>query len=238
MNYLSALFDRKPDDSLRLRRYSSHGAPGRARFSLFGASFLAVLMVGMMVGMMAATLPAAAGDVEAEPPAGIEQQTESRYVASKGEHDMKLFVGTQLMQIKQEENPSGFIPLLWGLENLGHRGLTIDRSLIRLFHQDGAEIPLAGLEAFRRQYDRQRFDRQALNVTNFGGELDRTARLVQTNFFPMTGETAIERIQVPRWGKVIDLLYFQGLVDPGERLRLEVGFLEETEGISVEFSIP
>lgn len=234
MKILSALINRKPDHAPRLRRYSNHGAPGRARFSIFVTSFLAVLISAVLAG----TLPAMAGDEKAESPAVEKQQTESRYVASKGEHGMKLFVGTQLMQIKQEEEPSGFIPLLWGLENLEHRGLTLDRSKIRLYHQDGAEIPLAGLEAFRRQYDRQRFDRQALKVTNFGGELERTARLVQTNLFPLTGETAIDRIQVPQWGKVIDLLYFQGSAEPGERLRLEVGFLEETEGISVEFSIP
>ncbi len=234
MCHVSRRETERPDKHSRSRRGVSQAVSGSAR-----AGVCALLML-LFPAFMMVTAPGladehAGGKVKAEE-AGT--QEDYRYFSSKSENGIKLYVGTQLLQVKQGEEPAGYIPLLWGLENLEHRGLTVNRDRIQLYSPNGTEIPLAALEAFRREYDRQRYDRQALELTNFDGQLEQTARRVHTSFFPLPGETAIDLIQVPQWGKVIDLLYFSGSVKQGKRLRLEVGFLEEVDDISVEFTIP
>lgn len=161
-----------------------------------------------------------------------------KYHVSKKADGMEVFVGTQLIQTKSDADMPDYTPLLFALSNIEHRGVTVDRDRIRLTDQYGNELPLATLSEVRREYKRFRHDRQFFSVTNFGGQLERTARLVGTNFFPLPGEIGIYRIQVPQWGKMLDLLYYKGRLTPGETYRLTVDLKEDVPDPVIEFQAP
>lgn len=160
------------------------------------------------------------------------------YHASKNVEGLELLVGTQLLQIKRDETTPDFIPLLFAVQNLRHRGVDVLRDRIHLYDHYGTELPMATLAELRQEYNRQRYDRQVLELTNFVGQLERTSRYVPTNFFPLPGEIGIYRIQVPQWGKMADMLYFKGKIAAGESYRLVIQLDDEKlPELSVDFSI-
>ncbi len=161
-----------------------------------------------------------------------------KYHVSKKMNGLELVVGTQLIQTKSDADMPDFTPLLFSLINLDHRGVTVERDKIKLTDQYGTELPLATLSEVRKEYKRFRHDRQFFTVTNFGGQLERTSRMVTTNFFPLPGEIGIYRIQVPQWGKMLDLLYYKGTLTSGETYKLTVDVKEDVPDLSIEFQAP
>jgi len=194
--------------------------------------YLTRLLSLMAIGLLVAVSATAAQSAENK------AEQEYKYHTSKKMDGMEIFVGTQLIQTKSDADMPDFTPLLFALTNLEHRGVTIERDKIRLTDQFGNELPLATLSEVRREYRRFRHDRQFFSVTNFGGHLERTARLVGTNFFPLPGEIGIYRIQVPQWGKMLDLLYYRGRLTSGDTYRLTVDVKEEVPDPSIEFTAP
>lgn len=194
-----------------------------------------------VAALAAAMTVVLAGPVRAEMPASVADGAsvkEWQYHTSRKLDGVALYVGTQLLQTKQDADIPAYSPILLGLENLKYRGVTVERDRIRLYDRYGTELPLASLSEVRSDYARFRQDRQFLRVTNFGGHLERTARLVATNFFPIPGEIGVYRIQVPQWGKMVDLLYFKGRIERGEPYRLVVDVKEDIPDLSIEFSVP
>jgi hypothetical protein len=200
-------------------------APGNSRS-------LVKLVLAVAVGLLAV------GPVVAAQPAENSAVKDYKYHSSKKMDGMEIFVGTQLIQTKSDADMPDFTPLLFALTNLEHRGVTVERDKIKLTDQYGNELPLATLSEVRKEYRRFRHDRQFFSVTNFGGHLERTARLVGTNFFPLPGEIGIYRIQVPQWGKMLDLLYYKGRLTSGDTYRLTVDLKEDLPDPTIEFTAP
>jgi len=189
---------------------------------------LPMLVLGLMVS----------ASVAAAQSKGETAEKEYKYHVSKKVDGLELFVGTQLIQTKSDADMPDYTPLLFALANLDQRGVTVERDRIKLSDQYGNELPLATLKEVRSEYKRFRHDRQFFSVTNFGGHLERTARLVGTNFFPLPGEIGIYRIQVPQWGKMLDLLYYKGKLNSGETYRLTVDVKEDIPDLTIEFQAP
>jgi hypothetical protein len=193
---------------------------------------LSLVLPALIIGL------SVSGSVAAAQAKSEDPVKEYKYHVSKKADGMEVFVGTQLIQTKSDADMPDYTPLLFALSNIEHRGVTVDRDRIRLTDQFGNEMPLATLSEVRRDYKRFRHDRQFFSVTNFGGQLERTARLVGTNFFPLPGEIGIYRIQVPQWGKMLDLLYYKGRLTSGETYRLTVDLKEDVPDPVIEFQAP
>lgn len=195
-------------------------------------------LISKIAPLVAIALMATVSVAAAQSKADASETKEFKYHVSKKVEGLELFVGTQLIQTKSDAEMPDFTPLLFALCNLDHRGVTVERDKIRLSDQFGNELPLATLSEVRRDYKRFRHDRQFFSVTNFAGQLERTTRLVGTNFFPLPGEIGIYRIQVPQWGKMLDLLYYKGTLNSGEIYRLTVDVKEDIPDLSIEFQAP
>ena len=195
-------------------------------------------LINRMVPLVVIGLMAAVSVAAAQSPADASNTKELKYHVSKKVEGLELFVGTQLIQTKSDADVADYTPLLFALSNFDHRGVTVERDRIKLTDQYGTELPLATLKEVRKEYKRFRHDRKFFEVTNFGGQLERTSRLVGTNFFPLPGEIGIYRIQVPQWGKMLDLLYYKGKLTSGETYTLTVDVKEDVPDLSIKFLAP
>ncbi len=210
------------------RNTKSNGSPQAEFLGRVFSMALPLVAIGLLVAVSVAAAQAKADPVVKD----------YQFHTSSKMNGLELVVGTQLIQTKSDADMPDFTPLLFSLINLDHRGVTVERDRIKLTDQYGTELPLATLSEVRKDYKRFRQDRQFFTVTNFGGQLERTTRMVATNFFPLPGEIGIYRIQVPQWGKMFDLLYYKGTLTSGETYKLTVDVKEDVPDLTIEFQAP
>jgi hypothetical protein len=206
----------------------NNGSPRAGRLGRIFSLVVPMVAIGLMVAVSVAAAQSKADNPEKA----------YKYHVSKKVDGLELIVGTQLIQVKNDADIADFTPLLFSLANLDHRGITVERDRIKLTDQYGTELPLATLSEVRKEYKRFRQDRQFFTTTNFSGQLERTTRMVRTNFFPLPGEIGIYRIQVPQWGKMFDLLYYKGTLTSGETYKITVDVKEEESDFTIEFQAP
>ena len=106
-----------------------------------------------------------------------------------------------------------YLPMVVGVQNLGKRAITLDRSSFRLIGPDGRRYPMADLKTLRESYDKGRMDRRIASAAGIPIELwARQRNLRESNFFPDVGlsrrPTVIDRVSLGRRDGMVDLVYF------------------------------
>jgi hypothetical protein len=136
---------------------------------------------------------------------------------------VSLAVGTEATKERENEK---FIPLHLAFANRGAPTLTLLRESFTLQDENGKRYPLASLRELGDTYGPTSMDRHFTTTFDmFRSRLDVFTR-VDSNFFPerASGGIVIDRVEVPRFYYLLDLLYFPHPDDQvvGRRFELHV----------------
>jgi hypothetical protein len=205
-----------------------------ARIGRTSAAFRATALVFICLAFL---LPPAAAVADDDPPEEREFTVTRHDDFVRAKSDLiNLYVSTRIVDMKPDEKPTGYIPLIFGVWNRKDKAFYIDRDRIRLLDRYGNEIPMASLEELRKEYPHMRRDQGHLDFTTFGGRFVRGSRVVPTNFFPPPGTALITTAQVHRHRRIIDLVYFKGTIEPGETYRLVFTLRKSGEELVIPFT--
>lgn len=207
-----------------------------SRSTLARRTGTAILVTVMALSGLALLLPVSAAATGDDPPEK-EEFTVTRhqeYYKAKSKR-LRLYVSTRIVDMKPDEKPTGYIPLIFGLWNHKAKAFYVDRDRIRLLDRYGNEVPMAGLQELRRNYPHLRRDHSHLDFTTFGGRFTRDSRVVPTSFFPPPGTALVTSAQVHRHRRVIDLLYFKGTMEPDEPYTLVITLRKSGEELVIPF---
>lgn len=136
---------------------------------------------------------------------------------------VSLAVGTEATKEREKEK---FIPLHLAFANRGAPTLTITRESFTLQDENGKRYPLASLQEVGDTYGPSQMDRHFTTTFDMFRSRLTTFDRVDSNFFPerASGRLVIERVEVPRFYYLLDLLYFPHPDDQvvGRRFELHV----------------
>jgi len=147
---------------------------------------------------------------------------------------VSLAVGTEATKERENEK---FIPLHLCFANRGAPTLTITRESFTLQDENGKRYPLASLQEVGVSYGPSIMDRHFTTTFDMFRSRLTTFQLVESNFFPerATGRIVIDRVEIPRFYYILDLIYFPHPDDQvvGRRFELHV----KPTGIEDEFFV-
>jgi hypothetical protein len=133
----------------------------------------------------------------------------------------------------RDRDPQGFMPLEIAVANRGVRSLTLSRESFTLIDGQGNRYPMAGPSELIAGYEFLDFDR---NLSELPGILyNKFAAFTryESNFSPErgVGQLVLDRIHVPRYGYIMDFIYFpkpaSGILDQQFELFLDTPELED-----------
>jgi len=210
---------------------------GLLALSVQKQKLLIFLPILLLAGLVLLPAPVMADDGDGPQIEVFEVTRHEDYTRAKSKR-FKLYVSTRIVEMKTDEKPTGYIPLIFGLWNSKGKPFYVDRERIRLYDRYGNEIPMATLEELRQDYPHLRRDQQHRDFTTLGGRFTKGDRkLVPTNFFPPPGEALVDTAQVHRHRRVKDLLYFKGTMEKGEPYRLEITLRKSGDILIIPFRI-
>ena len=136
---------------------------------------------------------------------------------------VSLAVGTEATRNRENEK---FIPLHLAFANRGAPTLTLTREAFTLQDENGKRYPLASLQEVAASYGPHSMDLRFTTTFDMFRSRLSTFTLAESNFFPdrASGRIVIDRVEVPRFYYVLDLLYFPHPDDQvvGRRFELHV----------------
>src|SRR5262249_53557289 len=113
-------------------------------------------------------------------------------------------------QAPKEPEKREVIPLHLCFANRGAPTLTITRESFTLQDENGKRYPLASLQEVGVSYGPSIMDRHFTTTFDMFRSRLTTFQLVESNFFPerATGRIVIDRVEIPRFYYILDLIYF------------------------------
>jgi len=147
---------------------------------------------------------------------------------------VSLAVGTEATKEREKEK---YIPLHFAFANRGAPTLTLRRESFILQDENGKRYPLASLQEVNSTYGPSLMDRQFTTTFYMFRSRLETFEILQSNFFPERagGGIVIDKVELPRFYYILDLLYFPHPDDQvvGRRFELHV----KPSGVEDEFFV-
>jgi hypothetical protein len=154
-----------------------------------------------------------------------------------------FIVDTRATRYRAKED---YIPVEIALANRGVKVLTLTRESFTLADENGNRYPCAGPKELLDNYDYLDLDRdleelQEIVFNRFGAMTRYPCNFSPTHFAARAGQSrvVIDRVQVPQYGYVLDMLYFPkpttGLI--GHKFELTMTAPELTDPIFVKFEV-
>lgn len=161
----------------------------RHPFSILLALLLATSMLG----------PARASEAE---PVKV-----NRYTTKVVFHDVHVLVGVRLLAVRHR--PYRYLPIEISVSNQGKAAVHVDVSGFHLVDDEGHPYPVASYLEVRAEHRLIQYDKSRSTAFGFA-DLDQTeARIVESRFYPIQGETVDPRIELLKRERIVDLVYFQ-----------------------------
>ena len=149
-----------------------------------------------------------------------------------------LAVGTEAARYREKEK---YMPVALGIANKNSATLKLSRESFVLQDENGRRYPLATLSELSEGYGLGSMDR---TLTTFGDIFQShfpTYNRVESNFFPdrVTRGIVVDRLELPRFHFMIDLLYFPKPDDGilGRRFELHVNAPGLQDEVFVKFLV-
>ncbi len=130
---------------------------------------------------------------------------------------------------------------MFGLANKGAGTLKLSRESFILQDENGRRYPVVPLSEINEGYGPTTLDRSLTTFRDIFNAHFLNYDRVQSNFFPERagGGLVIDKLEVPRWRYVLDILYFPkpegGIV--GHRFELHVTAQGLKDGVFVKFQV-
>ena len=159
-----------------------------------------------MVAVVASSLVGAACVTRsAQSPGGIHPKLARSTYIEEGEL-LALVVSTKPMRYRMDRP---FIPLEIAVVNKGLASLTLTRESFNLVDGQGRQYPAVGRQELTRGYGSTDVDRRYAEAAPFVKNRFPTYRLIPSNLSPgFDASIARNRLFIPRFGYVLDFLYF------------------------------
>ena len=133
----------------------------------------------------------------------------------------------------RDRDPQAYMPLEIAVANTGVRSLTLSRESFTLIDSDGNRYPMASPRELIEGYEFLDFDRNLAELEGIVVNKFSAFRRYISNFSPIqgTGRVIVDKTHVPKFGYIIDFIYFPrpvtGILNQKFELFLDAPQLED-----------
>ncbi len=141
----------------------------------------------------------------------------------------------------RDRDPHAYMPLEVAVANTGVRSLTLSRESFTLIDKEGNRYPMASPRELIEGYDFLDFDRNLSELPGIVFNKFAAFTRFDSNFSPVraAGRVIIDKTHVPRFGYIIDFIYFPKPVGGilGQEFELFLDAPQLAEPVFVKFEV-